>query len=119
MPNILLELPRWYVLDCLYMLNSTHGLTSDFCLWAPPTGPALIGDTEGEEVAWCTKPGRGTRIIPAEALQGVQFMRTPDYVQVVGFIDQTKINITPGDSGGELDPHGAVRAPDCISVDPF
>jgi hypothetical protein len=35
-------------------------------------------------------------------------MRTPNYVQVVGFIDQTKINMNGGDYGGELDPHGAV-----------
>jgi hypothetical protein len=51
-------------------------------------------------------------------------MKTPDYVQVVGFIDQTKINLQADDSGGELgrrehiisrvlglisskDPHGA------------
>jgi hypothetical protein len=67
----------------------------------------MIADTEGEEVAWCTKPGRGTRTIPEGALQGVQFMKTSDYVQVVGFIDQTKINIADGDFGGELDPHGA------------
>jgi hypothetical protein len=53
-------------------------------------------------VAWCTKPGRGTRLIPAGALQGVQFMKTPDYVQVVGFIDQSLINIKTGDSGGEM-----------------
>ncbi|KAL4268398.1 macrophage activating glycoprotein [Pleurotus pulmonarius] len=79
----------------------------DFCLWGPSKPNSLIADTEGEEVAWCTKPGRGTRIIPADALKGVQFMRTPDYVQVVGFIDQTAINIARGDSGGELDPHGA------------
>jgi hypothetical protein len=79
----------------------------DFCLWAPAIPNSLISDTEGEEVAWCTKPGRGTRTIPAGALQGVQFMRTPDYVQVVGFIDQTKINLVSNDTGGELDPHGA------------
>ncbi|KAF7350468.1 hypothetical protein MVEN_01352300 [Mycena venus] len=79
----------------------------DFCLWAPPKPNSLIADTEGEEVAWCTKPGRGTRLIPAGALQGVQFIRTPDYVQVVGFIDQTFINLMSDDSGGELDPHGA------------
>lgn len=58
-------------------------------------------------VAWCTKAGRGTRVIPRDALKGVQFIRTPDYVQVVGFIDQTKVNIQAGDYGGELDPHGA------------
>jgi hypothetical protein len=80
---------------------------SDFCLWAPPKPNSTIADTEGEEVAWCTQPGRGTRLIPAGALTGVQFMRTPDYVQVVGFIDQTKINMADGDYGGELDPHGA------------
>ncbi|KAG5340090.1 hypothetical protein C0989_002792 [Termitomyces sp. Mn162] len=58
-------------------------------------------------VAWCTKSGRGTRVIPSGAITGVQFTKTPDYVQVVGFIDQTKINIAAGDSGGEMDPHGA------------
>ena len=34
-------------------------------------------------------------------------MKTPDYVQVVGFIDQRFINLSPDDYGGELDPHGA------------
>ncbi|KAF5374485.1 hypothetical protein D9615_009046 [Tricholomella constricta] len=79
----------------------------DFCLWAPIDPGSVVGDIEGEMVAWCTKPGHGTRLIPRDALQGVQFMRTPDYVQVIGFIDQTKINILAGDWGGEMDPHGA------------
>ncbi|KAG6834005.1 hypothetical protein H0H93_012612, partial [Arthromyces matolae] len=79
----------------------------DFCLWGPPNPNSAVGDAEGEMVAWCTKPGRGTRVIPAGAITGVQFTHTPDYVQVVGFIDQTKINIAAGDSGGEMDPHGA------------
>jgi hypothetical protein len=79
----------------------------DFCIWAPPQGPTTIGETEHEEVAWCTKPGYGTRVIPPGALTGVQFMKTPDYIQVVGFIDQTKINLNADDYGGELDPHGA------------
>ena len=79
----------------------------DFCLWAPSSGPTTISETEGEEVAWCTKPGHGTRLIPADALQGVQFMRTPDYLQVVGFIRQDLINLEDDDFGGELDPHGA------------
>lgn len=58
-------------------------------------------------VAWCSKPGHGTRLIPAGALTGVQFLKTPDYIQIVGFIDQTKVNIANGDYGGEMDPHGA------------
>jgi len=87
------------------MLNSID----DFCLWGPPEPNSLIGNTEGEAVAWCTKPGRGTRLIPQGALTGVQFMRTPAYVQVVGFIKQDQINIAAKDDGGEMDPHGADR----------
>jgi len=78
----------------------------DFCLWAPPT-KGTIGDTEREEVAWCTKSGRGARVIPKNTLKGVHFVKTPDYVQVTGVGDFTKINIPKGDAGGELDPHGA------------
>jgi len=78
----------------------------DFCLWAPPT-KGTIGDTEREEVAWCTKSGRGTRTIPDKTLQGVHFVQTPDYVQVTGQGVFTNLNIPAGDEGGELDPHGA------------
>jgi hypothetical protein len=80
---------------------------SDFCLWAPATPNSTIADTEGEEVAWCSKPGHGSRLIPAGAITGLQYLKTPDYIQIVGFIDQTQINIAAGDYGGELDPHGA------------
>lgn len=79
----------------------------DFCLWGPSDPNSLIGNTEGENVAWCTKPGYGTRVIPQGSITGVQFMKTPDYVQVTGFIKQQFVDIDPSDSGGELDPHGA------------
>jgi len=46
-------------------------------------------------------------LIPRDALQGVQLIRTPSYVQLTGFIDQTKIDLQASDYGGELDPHGA------------
>lgn len=78
----------------------------DWCVWAPAKGPTTIGDSEGEEVAWCTKPGRGTRLIPAGAITGVQFLKAKSYLEVLAFIDQTKLNLTPEDYGGELDPHG-------------
>jgi len=80
---------------------------SDFCLWAPSKPNSVVADTEGEMVAWCTKPGHGTRLIPQGALTGLQVLRTPDYMQVVGFIDQTQINLASDDWGGEMDPHGA------------
>ncbi|KAG8752861.1 hypothetical protein FRC14_006642 [Serendipita sp. 396] len=79
----------------------------DFCLWGPPEPNSLIGNVEGESVAWCTKPGYGTRVIPKGAITGLQFIKTPDYVQVTGLIQQDLINIAADDSGGELDPHGA------------
>lgn len=96
----------------------------DFCLWAPASPNAgTIGATEREEVAWCTKGGRGTRVIPNGTLKGVHFVKTKDYVQVTGVGDFTKINVQKGDGGGgefpdlvryqlradvpsELDPHG-------------
>lgn len=40
-------------------------------------------------------------------MQGAHFVQTPDYVQVTGVGDFTKINIPSGNTGGELDPHGA------------
>jgi len=84
------------------VLNSAQ----DFCLWAPPAVGG-IGDTEREEVAWCTKSGRGTRVIPNGTLKGVHFVQTKDYIQITGVGDFTKINVKKGDEGGELDPHGA------------
>lgn len=71
-----------------------------------------VGEIEGQMVAWCTKPGHGTRVMHDGTITGVQLTRTPDYIQVVGFMDQTKIDMVKGDAGGEMDPHGAdkVRA---------
>ncbi|KAH8925338.1 hypothetical protein BT69DRAFT_1348791 [Atractiella rhizophila] len=79
---------------------------NDFCVWAPPT-PGEIGSTERFEVAWCTKPGYGTRLIPDGTIQGAHWVETPDYVQITGYGDFTTMNVVAGDSGGELDPHGA------------
>ena len=69
--------------------------------------PGAIGDTERFEVAYCSKLGRGARTFPDGTLHGVHFVQTPDYVQVTGVGDFTKINIPKGDAGGELDNRGA------------
>jgi len=79
----------------------------DFCLWGPPEPNGIIGNVEGEAVAWCTKAGHGTRIIPAGTITGLTFVKTPDYIQVTGLINQVNINIAANDDGGEMDPHGA------------
>lgn len=81
----------------------------DFCIYGPPNpGPdSVIGNTERIEVAWCLKSGYGTRVMPEGTITGAHFVQTPDYVQVTGVGDLTKINIPDHDEGGELDPHGA------------
>jgi len=79
----------------------------DFCLWGSPTANGQIGNVEAAVVAYCSKPGHGTRVFPAGTLKGVTFMRTPGYIQVTGLFDQRGINLDPADYGGELDPHGA------------
>jgi hypothetical protein len=54
----------------LLSLNSID----DFCLFAPPN-PGNIGDTETEEVAWCTQPRNNARLIPDGTLSGVLFTK--------------------------------------------
>jgi hypothetical protein len=76
-------------------------------VWGPPKPNGVIGDIEQIVVAYCTTPGRGTRLMPEGTLKSAHFLRTPDYVQVTGVGDFTRIGIKKGDSGGELDPHGA------------
>ncbi|KAK9895793.1 hypothetical protein P389DRAFT_160386 [Cystobasidium minutum MCA 4210] len=79
----------------------------DFCLWGAPMPNVTVGEDEEQLVAYCTTDKWGTRVIPPGALQGVQFIKTPDYVEVVGYVDQTKLNLQANDYGGEEDPHGA------------
>jgi len=79
----------------------------DFCLWGPPIPDSDVGDTEAASVAWCTTNTHGTRVIPQGAITGVQFISTPNYIQVTGVIQQSLIDMDPNDGGGEMDPHGA------------
>jgi len=78
----------------------------DWCVFAPPS-PETIGDSETFEVAWCMQPRNNARVIPDGTITGVNFLKTDFYVQLFGYGDLTKINLIPGDYGGELDPHGA------------
>ena len=77
----------------------------DFCLWGPPTLND-IADAEGEVVAYCTKEGHGTRIMPEGTVKGMQLLFDGEAYMMTGYIDQTKLNITSGDYGGELDSGG-------------
>jgi len=80
---------------------------TDFCLWGGPKPNSVIGDVEAEVVAYCTKAGHGTRIMPPGTLTAVQFIKAPGYIQVTGLFNQTGIDLQANDAGGELDPHGA------------
>ncbi|MBW0496454.1 hypothetical protein O181_036169 [Austropuccinia psidii MF-1] len=78
----------------------------DFCIFAPPTR-MKVGDAERDCVAYCTKSGYGTRLIPPKTFQNLHYVRTPHYIQLVALGDFTKVNVEPNDQGGELDPSGA------------
>lgn len=97
----------------------------DFCMWSSNlnTGTDTIPEGEAREVAWCTKHGHGSRIIPEGTFTGVQWLYAKNYLQVVGYLDQTKVGLKADDDGGgksnqeyvrpvmikvvaELDPHG-------------
>jgi len=79
----------------------------DFCLWGSPDANGTIGDVEAKVVAYCTKPYHGTRLIAAGSITGLQWTKTPGYIQAVGFINNTGLSLNAQDEGGELDPHGA------------
>lgn len=66
-----------------------------------------VGDVEAAMVAYCSRSGHGSRVLPAGAIQGIQFMRTSQYIQIAGYIDQTALGLQADDTGGEEDPHGA------------
>ena len=72
----------------------------DFCMWSSGTPVDTIGESEAREFAWCTAPGHGTRVIPPGTITGVQWLYSKNYLQVVGFLDQTKVNLNASDDGG-------------------
>ncbi|KAL7006594.1 hypothetical protein EMMF5_003760 [Cystobasidiomycetes sp. EMM_F5] len=79
----------------------------DFCIWASPDPNELVGNVEGEMVAACTNAKYGSRVLPPGAISGLQYITTPHYIEIIGFIDQTALNLKSDDYGGEEDPHGA------------
>jgi hypothetical protein len=79
---------------------------SDFCLFGPPEPNSTISDTEGIEVAMCSQPGHGTRLIPNGTFTGIQVLNNANYMQIVAHTNQVNINMNIDDFGGELDPHG-------------
>lgn len=93
--------------------NSYLNGLDDFCLFGPPsTSPtpdpdSLIGNIEATAVSYCLKSGYGTRLFPPGTITGAHWVKTPKFVQITGVGDLTKLGIPDGDSGGELDPHGA------------
>lgn len=80
----------------------------NLCLFAPPQPSSVVGATEEIEVVWCSQAGRGARLIPDGTFSSMHAVLTPDYYQVSGRGDLTKINVQAGDAGGEL------GAPTCL-----
>ena len=86
---------------------ATVNSLDDFCMFGPLDLDTPISDQEERTVAWCTKPRNNARVIPDGTLTAVHFVKTDLYIQIMALGDFTKIGIKAGDSGGELDPHGA------------
>ncbi|WFD42763.1 hypothetical protein MPSI1_001413 [Malassezia psittaci] len=86
---------------------ATVNSVDDWCTFGPPDNSKTLGDVEGEVVAYCTKARNNARVIPDGTVTAAHFVKTPLYVQIMALGDFTKINFQKGDSGGELDPHGA------------
>ncbi|GAB1521205.1 hypothetical protein RhiTH_004296 [Rhizoctonia solani] len=110
-----LPAPRyWLTPDSAPSQNVYINSVNDFCLWAPPYTDghnSSVGQVEEIMVAWCLNDGYGTRLIPDGTITGAHFVQTPDYVQVTGWGDLTKLNIPKGDSGGADglgNPHGGL-----------
>ncbi|KAM0755723.1 hypothetical protein T439DRAFT_351476 [Meredithblackwellia eburnea MCA 4105] len=80
----------------------------NFCLFMPPdpTTQNLV-DAEAIAVAYCMNPYNDTRPMPDGFIKTAHFRQTPDYVQISGTFDWTKMNLNPYDCGGEYDNHGA------------
>ncbi|EST06764.2 hypothetical protein PSEUBRA_003746 [Kalmanozyma brasiliensis GHG001] len=89
----------------LASLNSVD----DWCTFGPQVPGTIIGNVEGETVAYCTKARNNARVIPDGTVTAAHFVRTPLYVQLMALGDFTKIGLVAGDEGGELDPHGATN----------
>ncbi|KAI5480370.1 hypothetical protein MNV49_000945 [Pseudohyphozyma bogoriensis] len=77
-----------------------------FCLWGSPgtTPDGVIGNVEAAVVAYCSRSGHGSRIFPPGTITGIQFMRTSQYIQITGVLNQTGLNLDPSDSGVDV-PH--------------
>lgn len=81
---------------------------NDWCIWGPGPDTGLpVGSMERTMVAYCTTNKHGTRLIPDGTISGAHFLKTPNYVQVSGTGDFTKIGIPLNDDGGEMDYAGA------------
>lgn len=86
---------------CMPTVYADASLVLSAQIWGAPFANVTVAEDEEQLVAYCTTPNHGTRVLPEGTLQGVQFTKTPGYVQVVGFLDQTQIGLQADDYGGE------------------
>ena len=77
---------------------------ADFCVYSSPETGAngTIADDEARVVSYCSLAGHGTRVMPPGTITGAQWLFAKDYIQLVGFVDQTKLGLTEDDSGGGM-----------------
>lgn len=59
----------------------------------------------------CLNETWGARPLPSTAIKGLQYLRTPSYVQIIGSLDLTALGYAADDSGGEREL--SVTCPEC------
>jgi hypothetical protein len=102
--------PVMFTRNTITSQNIYVNSVTDFCLWAPPYSDgknSSVGETEQIEVAWCIKPGYGTRLIPDGTIKGAHFVQTPDYgvwifISIKGFRTHTFAGCSPSDRVGQF-----------------
>ncbi|KAJ3197634.1 hypothetical protein HK101_002062 [Irineochytrium annulatum] len=82
-----------------------------FCLLLPAVKGQTVGDSEGSAKAKCfgSASTPGSSKLPDGAIKSAHYVKTAQYHQVTGMIDEDLLGISQSDGGGQYDnaPHGS------------
>lgn len=75
-----------------------------FCFFLPPGPNKDVASHEDEGVPYCTKPSvvPGNKVFPKNFITVAHYAKTPNYVQVTGYLDPKKFGLIPDDQGGQV-----------------
>ncbi|KAJ3331673.1 hypothetical protein HDU76_002518 [Blyttiomyces sp. JEL0837] len=76
-----------------------------FCMLLPSIPFQAVGESEGTSVSYCTGGAftKDSRHFPLDAILSAHYYATPDYVQITGTLNQTRLFLSLDDDGGQYD----------------